>query len=115
MSQAQADDGLRIARAHAALWTAILARDTIATADPVRSLGASWAEMRDDSRRNAEAAAKDASAHPGDSTRAERAAQAATLAANLAPFSDTLPRPYIVVIYEGDRDARETPRHRKAS
>jgi hypothetical protein len=115
MTQAHADDGIRIARAHAAFWTAVVG-DSVATdvdvSDPVRTLGASWAEMRDDCRRNADAAAADAQAHPADLRRADIALAARALVANLAPFSDGLPRPHRVVIYEGDRGAGAAPGRR---
>lgn len=109
MTQAQADDGLRIARAHAAFWAAVIGDSVetdVETDNPSRSIGASWAEMRDDCRRTAAAAKADAEHHPDDPRRADIALAAACLAANLDPFSDGLPRPHRVVIYEGDRGAR---------
>ena len=110
MTQAQADDGLRIAAAHAAFWAAVIGNSSdtdIDTSNPARSLGASWAEMRDDCRRTAAAAKADAEKHPNDERRADIALAAACLVANLAPFSDGLPRPHRLVIYEGDRGARQ--------
>ena len=113
LDAASAKRKLRTARAIARFWQAVIAVEDVLTDDPAGTFGATWTEMRDDLADAAARTAKRAQADPSDARLADLADALAALHAQFQPWSDQTPRPYIVMLFETDREARFRPRRRE--
>lgn len=118
MTQAQADDRLRLADAQVRLWTHVVDRTPFDTADPIASLGASWLEMRADIAAAVERADAQAARRPADQSLRDYADGLRAIAAQLAPVDrPRLDQPHIVFCHDFNlrlRESRQAPQAKAA-